>query len=47
MTKEKLALEIIGRLKKNIPMQAVPWTMTMRGSCWSVYVWRHSVQMQG
>ena len=25
-------------------MQAVPWTMTMPGSCWSVCAWRHSVQ---
>ena len=27
-------------------MQAVPWTMTMPGSCWSVCAWQHSVQTQ-
>lgn len=33
-TKEKLALEIIERLKKNIRMPDARWIMTMHGSFW-------------
>ena len=34
MTKEELALEVIERLKKDIPWPSVPWTMIRPGSCW-------------
>lgn len=46
MDKQELALEVIGRLKKNTRMRDARWIMTMHGSCWSVYVWQHSARMR-
>lgn len=40
--KKALALEVIDRLKKSIPMPGVRWTMTTHGSCWSACAWRRS-----
>ena len=34
MTKEKLALEVIERLKKNIRMPDVRWITIRHGNCW-------------
>ncbi len=46
MDKQELALVVIDRLKKNTRMQDARLIMMMHGSCWSVYVWQHSVQMR-
>lgn len=46
MDKQELALVVIDRLKKNTRMRTVRWIMTMRGNCWSVYVWQHSARMR-
>ena len=46
MTKEKLAIEVVERLKRNIQMPDVLWIMIRRGNCWSACGWQHSVRMQ-
>ena len=44
MDKQELALVVIDRL--NTRMRTVRWIMTMRGNCWSAYVWQHSARMR-
>ena len=47
MDKQELALVVIDRLKKEYPdARTVRWITTMRGNCWSVYVWQHSARMR-